>query len=36
MMGEREVHVIAAQEDVIADGQPRELEITLLLGDGDQ
>ena len=34
-MGEGEVHVVAAEEDVIADGDTRELERALLLHRGD-
>jgi len=34
--GEREVHVVAAQEDVIADGDPLEHQVAGVIGDLDQ
>jgi hypothetical protein len=33
---EREIHVVAAEQDVIADGDALEYEIPLVLGDRDQ
>ena len=33
---EREVHVVAAEQDVLADGDALEREVAVLLGDGDQ
>ena len=36
MVREREVHIVAAEQDVIADGHARELQIAILFGYGDQ
>ncbi len=35
-VGERQVHVVPAQQDVLADGQTREDQVAGLLGHGDQ
>ena len=36
MMGEGEIHVVAAQKDVIADGDARQHELPRFFADGDQ
>ena len=36
MIGEREVHVVAAEQDVVADGDALERQRALLLVDRDQ
>ncbi len=33
---QRQVHVVAAEQDVLADGQPRQGQVAPLVGDGDQ
>ncbi len=35
-VGQGQVHVVAAQEDVLADGQPREDQVARFILDGDQ
>ena len=35
-VGQGQVHVVAAQEDVLADGQPREDQVAPFVADGDQ
>ena len=35
-VGQREVHVVAAEQDVLADREPREGEVAALVADGDQ
>ena len=35
-VGQGEVHVVAAEQDVLADGQPREGQVAPLVGHGDQ
>jgi len=36
MVGQREVHIVAAQQDVIADRQAGKLHLAPLLGNGDE
>ena len=35
-MGQRQIHVVPAQEDVIADSHARQHELTRLFADGDE
>ena len=34
--GHREIHVVAAQQQVFADGDALQLQLTIAFGDGDQ